>query len=427
MSDTISLQRAAIMSAHLAAQTEQPLEAVPTAGSHKSPDDVVIISAVRTPIGKAKRGAFKDASLKDLLAPLIRHTLTSTKIDPTLIGDLVIGNVLPPSSMGATEVRIAGLLAGLPKEVPVMTVNRQCSSGLQAMANVAGAIRSGQYDFGLAGGVENMSINDMGSYGGLSIDEEATSHELARGCYMTMGQTSEEVAARFGVTRQVQDQFSARSHDLADKAIKAGKFKEEIVPITVKVKDPKTGEEKTVTVDTDEGVRAGTTPEALAKLKPAFKADGSTTAGNASQVSDGAALVLLARRSSAERLRLPILATFRSFAAVGVEPAIMGVGPAAAIPVAVKKAGLSLNDIDVFEINEAFASQATYCVKKLGIPVEKVNPNGGAIALGHPLGCTGARLTATLLPELRRRKAKYGVVSMCIGSGMGAAAVIERE
>jgi acetyl-CoA acyltransferase 1 len=382
---------------------------------------------VRTAIGKAKRGVYKDAGLVDLLSPLIKHVLTSTKVDAKLIGDLVVGNVLPQSSLAATEVRIAGLLAGLPQEVPVHTVNRQCSSGLQALATVAASIKAGYYDLALAGGVENMSINDMGSYAGLVPNQAALEHDLARGCYMTMGQTSEEVAGRYGISRREQDEFAALSHDRAAKAIKAGKFKDEIVPITVQVKDPKTDELKSVTVDTDEGVREGTTVEGLGKLKAAFKEGGSTTAGNASQVSDGAALVLAGRRSFVEKLGLPIVASLRSFSAVGVEPAIMGVGPAFAIPAAVKKAGLSLSDIDVFEINEAFASQATYCVKKLGLSLDKVNPNGGAIALGHPLGCTGARLTATLLSELKRRKARYGVVSMCIGSGMGAAAVFERE
>jgi len=289
---------------------------------------------------------------------------------------------------------------------------------------VAASIRAGFYEVGVAGGVENMSINDMTAYAGMQPDERVVQHELAKGCYMSMGQTSEEVAARFKISRQEQDEFAVRSHDRAAAAISSGRFRDEIVPITVKVKNEK-GEFKTVTVDTDEGVRAGTTLESLKTLKPAFAADGTSTAGNASQVSDGAAVALVARRSAAERLRLPILGVFRSFAVVGVEPAIMGVGPAYAIPEAVKQAGLQLSDIELFEINEAFASQATYCVKKLGIPEDRVNVNGGAIALGHPLGCTGARLTATLLHEMKRRKVRYGVVSMCIGSGMGAASVFE--
>jgi len=242
-----------------------------------------------------------------------------------------------------------------------------------------------------------------------------------------MGITSENVAAQFGVTRKEQDEFAVSSHKKAAAAIKAGKFKNEIVPILVKVKDEKTGQEKEVVADTDDGVRTETTFESLSKLNPVFQKGGSTTAGNASQVTDGGAAILVMKRSTAQKMGLPIEGVFRTYAVAGCPPAIMGVGPAYAIPPALKAAGLSVSDIDVFEINEAFASQAVYCVKKLGIPLEKVNPNGGAIALGHPLGCTGARQVATLLNELARRKGKYGVVSMCIGSGMGAAAVIERE
>jgi len=242
------------------------------------------------------------------------------------------------------------------------------------------------YDIGIAGGVESMSSNSMDRWDG-GINQEALQHPSAKGCYLNMGQTSENVAERYGVSRETQDQFAALSHKKAAEAIKAGKFRDEIVPVTVTVEDDK-GNSKTITVSQDEGVRADTT---------------------------------------AEKLGLPIFGVFRSFAAVGVEPAVMGIGPAVAIPAAVQKAGISLQDVDVFEINEAFASQAVYCVQKLGIPVEKVNPNGGAIALGHPLGCTGARQTATLLNELKRRNARFGVVSMCIGSGMGAAAVYERE
>lgn len=242
-----------------------------------------------------------------------------------------------------------------------------------------------------------------------------------------MGITSENVAARYGVSRKEQDEFAVLSHQKAAAAIKAGKFKNEIVPITVKVKDEKTGQEKEVVVDTDDGVRGDTTFEGLSKLKPAFSKTGSTTAGNASQVTDGGAAILAMKRSTAQKLGLPIMGVFRTYAVAGCPPDVMGIGPAVAIPPALKAAGLSVNDIDVYELNEAFASQAIYCIKKLNLPMDRVNPNGGAIALGHPLGCTGARQVATLLNELERRKGKYGVVSMCIGSGMGAAAVIERE
>lgn len=420
------IQRLNIVGNHLTATMSDQLHVSPVAGKGRSPDDVVISISVRTAICKAKRGNFKDSTLVDLLTPLLRHIREKAPaLDPGRVGDIVIGNVLPQSSLAATEVRIAGLLAGFPQEVPVVTVNRQCSSGLTAIANVAAAIKAGFYDFGIAGGVENMSLNDMSNYAGMSVSEEALAHPLAKGCYLSMGLTSEEVAARYKISRQTQDEFSVQSHAKAAAAIKAGKFKDEIVPITVTVKSD-SGEKKIV-VDTDEGVRAGTTLESLLKLKGAFKPDGSTTAGNASQVSDGAAVALVGRRAAVEALGLPILGVFRSFAAVGVEPAIMGVGPAFAIPAAVKQAGLNMKDIGLFEINEAFASQATFCMNHLSLNPSLVNVNGGAIALGHPLGCTGARLTATLLHEMRRRKTRYGVVSMCIGSGMGAAAVFELE
>jgi len=397
-----------------------------SAPGKKDPNDVVVIATYRTAIGKAKKGNFKDTTQDKLLIAVLKKVLQSSGIDPKLIGDIVVGNVLPPSSLGATEVRIAALLSGFPKEVPVCTVNRQCSSGLQAIANVAASIKAGYYDIGIGAGVESMSTYDMSSYGNMSFNEEALADPLAKGCYMSMGQTSEEVSARYKITREEQDQFALNSYQRAINAIKTGQFKDEIVPVTTTVKDAQ-GKETTVTVDTDEGPRP-TTIENLRKLKPAFKPEGGcSTAGNSSQTSDGAAATLLARRSVALKLNLPILATLRSFAAVGVEPAIMGVGPAFAIPEAVNKAGLTLADIDIFEINEAFASQALYCIRHLGIPAEKVNPNGGAIALGHPLGCTGARMTATVIHELRKHKQRYGVVSMCIGSGMGAAAVYELE
>lgn len=386
----------------------------------------MIVKAVRTAVGKAKRGSFKNTGPDNLLAPVLKHLVQTTpQIKPELYGDVVIGTVLPPGAQGATEVRVASLLAGLPDIVPCTTVNRQCSSGLQAIANVASAIKAGYYDIGIAGGVESMSSNSMDRWDG-GINQEALQHPSAKGCYLNMGQTSENVAERYGVSRETQDQFAALSHKKAAEAIKAGKFRDEIVPVTVTVEDDK-GNSKTITVSQDEGVRADTTAEKLGKLRPVFKEGGSTTAGNSSQVSDGAAACIVTKRSVAQKLGLPIFGVFRSFAAVGVEPAVMGIGPAVAIPAAVQKAGISLQDVDVYEINEAFASQAVYCVQKLGIPVEKVNPNGGAIALGHPLGCTGARQTATLLNELKRRNARFGVVSMCIGSGMGAAAVYERE
>ncbi|EFJ53073.1 hypothetical protein VOLCADRAFT_102696 [Volvox carteri f. nagariensis] len=388
-------------------------------------DDVVIVAALRTPLTKARRGGLKDTDAVDLLATVFKAVLDRTGVEPQAIGDIVIGSVLGPSSQRANECRIASFFAGIPETVPVRTVNRQCSSGLQAIADVAAAIRAGFYTVGLAGGVETMSLNPMAWEGG--INPRIENFPGAQGCMMPMGVTSENVAAKFGIDRKSQDEFAVRSHRKAAAAKAAGKFKDEIVPVSTKVKDPKMGAETPVVVSEDDGVRGSTTVESLSGLKPAFRKNGTTTAGNSSQVTDGAAAVLMMTRAEAHRRGLPILGIFRSFAAVGVDPSIMGIGPAVAIPEAVARAGLSLDDIDVYEINEAFASQASYCVAKLGIDENKVNPNGGAIAMGHPLGATGARCTATLLHELRRRGrgSRFGVVSMCIGSGMGAAAVFE--
>jgi len=385
------------------------------------------VSALRTPIAKAKRGSLKDTYVEELLATVIKATFErlDNKIRPDQVGDIVVGSVLGGNSQRANECRMAQFLAGVPSNVPVHLVNRQCSSGLQALAHVASNIAAGNYDVGLACGVESMSVNPMKWEG--SLNPRVFLNKQAKDCLLPMGITSENVASRYGVTRKDQDAFAANSHAKAAAAIKNGKFKNEIVPVKTKVKDPKTGAEREIVFDTDEGVRADTTAEGLAKLKPAFTKDGTTTAGNASQVSDGAAAVLAVKRSVAEKLGLPVLGVFRAFSVLGVEPDVMGIGPAVAIPDVLKKAGLSPNDIDVYEINEAFASQALYSVRKVGIPADRVNPNGGAIALGHPLGCTGARQVSTLLNEMHRRKGKYGIISMCIGSGMGAAALIEVE
>ncbi|PHJ20113.1 acetyl- acyltransferase b [Cystoisospora suis] len=406
-----------------------------------SPDDVIICAALRTAITKAKKGGFKDCYPEDLLASLMEALLRKTGVDPSLIGDVCIGNVLQPGA-GALATRIAMLLAGLPSSVPVQVVNRQCSSGLQAVATIAASIRSGFIDIGIGGGVESMSHFDMmTTLNPEKLSERIFANEQARNCLLPMGLTSENVATKFGITRDVQDRFAEESHAKSLAAQHDGLFKEEIVPLRVKVRGSD-GVEKEVVVDQDEGPRRGTTVATLARLKPAFQAGGTTTAGNSSQISDGAALVLLARRSIAQKLGLPCLARFVTMAVVGVPPEIMGIGPAVAIPAALDqarlmvlcaasaavclaRAELSMEDVDVFELNEAFASQAAYCVKKLNIPKEKLNPKGGGIALGHPLGCTGARQIATLLPEMRRTKARYGVVSMCIGTGMGAAAVFE--
>lgn len=389
-------------------------------------NDVVIVSALRTPICKAKRGWFKDTPADDLLAAVLKASVDRTGVDPKDVGDIVVGSVLGASSQRANECRMAAFFAGFPDTVPVHTVNRQCSSGLQAVASVAAAIKSGFYTIGLAAGVESMSTNPMAWEGG--VNPKIEQNEQAGSCLMPMGVTSENVAARFGVTRDVQDARAARSHARAAAAQASGRFRDEIVPVETTWKDPKTGEEKRVVVDQDDGIRPGTTQAALGKLRTVFKKDGTTTAGNSSQVSDGAGAVLLMTRREALRRGLPVLGIFRSFAAVGVDPAIMGIGPAVAIPAAVKSAGLQVDDVDLFELNEAFASQATYCVQHLGLDEARVNVNGGAIALGHPLGATGARCTATLLHEMRKRGkgCRFGVVSMCIGSGMGAAAVFEQ-
>jgi len=389
-------------------------------------DDVVVVAAYRTPICKAKRGGFKDTYPEDLLTVVLKAVLDNTKINPSDIGDIVVGTVLGPGSQRANECRMAAFYAGFPETVPVRTVNRQCSSGLQAVADVAAAIKAGFYDIGIGAGLESMSINSIAWEG--QVNPKISAFQKAQDCLLPMGVTSENVAHRYGVTRQEQDQAAAESHRRAAAATASGKFKDEIVPVPTKIVDPKTGEEKKVVISVDDGIRPGTTASGLAKLKPVFKKDGTTTAGNSSQVSDGAGAVLLMKRSVALKKGLPILGVFRSFAAVGVDPAVMGVGPAVAIPAAVKSAGLQIEDIDLFELNEAFAYQFVYCCNKLGLDRSKVNVNGGAIALGHPLGATGARCVATLLNEMKRRgrDCRFGVITMCIGSGMGAAAVFER-
>ena len=395
-------------------------------------DDVVIVSAIRTPIGKARRGAFRQTTPDDLLLAVLQGTLARTKIDPHELGDIQVGNVQLGGSY-AGPARMAMFRAGFPDAVPIAAVNRQCSSGLQAVANVACAIRAGVIDAGIGAGVESMSFG-----GGVAPKKgeppkippmnlnEVMDNKLARDSLIPMGITSETVAERYGVTREEQDKMAADSHDKALRAQREGWFDAEIVPVTVTDEDEQ-GNDRTTVVTRDDGPRPGSTPARLAKLRPAFKPGGCTTAGNASQVSDGAAAVLLMRRDKAARLGLPVLGAFRGFRVVGVAPDEMGVGPAVAIPAVLEQTALRVADIDAFEINEAFASQAAYCVKKVGIPMAKVNPLGGAIALGHPLGCTGARQVATLMHHLKRTGGKLGIVSMCIGTGMGAAAVFEAE
>ncbi|CAA2971932.1 3-ketoacyl- thiolase 2, peroxisomal-like [Olea europaea subsp. europaea] len=388
-------------------------------------DDVVIVAAYRTAICKSKRGGFKDTLPDDLLATVLKALVERTNLNPAEVADIIVGTVLAPGSQRAIECRMAALYAGFPDTVPIRTVNRQCSSGLQAVADVAAFIKAGFYDIGIGAGLEVMTVDNIERI--QKVNPRVNSFAQARDCLLPMGITSENVAERFGVTRQEQDQAAVMSHKRAAAATASGKFKDEIIPVSTRIVDPRTGEEKPVIISVDDGIRPNTNMTDLAKLKPAFNKNGSTTAGNASQVSDGAGAVLLMKRSLAMKKGLPILGVF-SFSAVGVDPAVMGVGPAVAIPAAVKSAGLTLDDIDLFEINEAFASQFVYCCKKLNLDSEKVNVNGGAIALGHPLGATGARCVATLLNEMKRRgkDCRFGVISMCIGSGMGAAAVLER-
>ncbi|TNE89141.1 MAG: thiolase family protein [Deltaproteobacteria bacterium] len=381
--------------------------------------EAVIVSAVRTAIGKGKKGSLKDTRPDDLLAHILKAAVDKAGIDPAKIDDLVVGTAMPEAEQGMNLARIGGLLAGLPDTVPAVTINRFCASGLQSIAQGAASIQAGWQDVVLAAGVESMSMIAMG---GQKPSPNPTLMESDPGAYTPMGLTAENVANQFEVSRADQDAFAVQSHERALAAIESGKFAEEIVPFPTRVWDGSKWHD--IDFKTDEGPRASTV-EGLGRLRPAFSAKGSVTAGNSSQVSDGAAAAVVASREFAEANNLPILGVIKSFQVVGVPPEIMGVGPRYAIPKALEAAGLSIDDIDVFEINEAFASQALYCVRELGIDPAKVNPNGGAIALGHPLGCTGARLTATLLHELKRTGGRYGVVSMCIGGGMGAAAVFE--
>jgi len=385
--------------------------------------EAVVVSALRTAVTKAKKGAFKDTRPDDLLAEIMRGALAQVpQLDPADIGDVVIGTAMPEGEQGMNVARISALLAGIPDHVPAMTINRFCSSGLQSLAQAAACIEAGWYDVALTGGVESMSQVKMG---GDRPSPNPGAMQNRPEIFTPMGVTSENVAEQFGVTREDQDSFALSSHQKATDAISSGRFQEEIHPVSTRYYSG--GDWTETVVDTDEGPRADTNLQALGKLRPVFKKGGTTTAGNSSQVSDGASATILMSKKKAEDIGADVLGALRGYAVTGVAPEIMGIGPAVAIPKAVEKAGLSLGDIDLFEINEAFASQAVYCVRKLGIDPEKVNVNGGAIALGHPLGCTGAKLTATLLHEMKRRGLRYGVVSMCIGGGMGAAAVFERS
>lgn len=387
--------------------------------------EAVIVAGARTPVGKARRGTLAHMRPDDLGAIVVKETLKRAGNYDGPIDDVIIGCATPEAEQGMNVARYISVLAGLSYTVPAITINRYCSSGLQSIAYAAERIMLGQADTIIAGGVESMSLVPMMGHIMRPNRKIAESYPEY---YMSMGHTAEEVAKKYGITREEQDAFAVRSHKRAARAIAEGKFNEEIVPVEVPKRyvgeDYKLHEEM-VTFSIDEGVRPDTNMEVLATLRPAFKTDGTVTAGNASQMSDGAAVVLVMEHEKAKSLGLQPLAKFRSFAVAGVPPEVMGIGPIEAVPKALKLAGLTLEDIGLFELNEAFASQSIQVIRELGLDEEKVNVNGGAIALGHPLGCTGTKLTLTLIYEMKRRNEQFGVVTMCIGGGMGAAGVFE--
>jgi len=388
--------------------------------------EAVIVSAVRTPIGKAKRGSLVKFRPDDMAAIVIKEVVNRTNgaVKPEDIEDVIIGNAFPEAEQGLNMARIAVLRAGFPDSVPAVTVNRFCSSGLQSIADGAFKVMSGQYDIVIAGGSENMSMVPMT---GNKLTPNPYLAENMPQAYINMGLTAENVAEKYNISREEQDEYAYQSNMKAVNAIKEGKFKDEIIPVEIESVVLENGKRvvKKKVFEIDEGPRANTTIEGLAKLKPVFRAGGSVTAGNSSQMSDGAAAVMIMSREKAEELGLKPLAKFVAYSVAGCPPELMGIGPSVAIPKVLNAANMKLDDIELFEINEAFASQFLYCCKNLNINMDKVNVNGGAIALGHPLGCTGAKLTVQLIYEMRRRGLKYGIVSMCIGGGMGAAGIFE--
>lgn len=388
--------------------------------------DVVIASAVRTPVGKAPRGALRTTRPDDLAAFAIAGALERLpQLDRSEIEDVILGCAMPEAEQGMNVARVASFRAGLPVTVSAMTINRYCASGLQSIALAADRIRGGSADVIVAGGTESMSFVPFGG-NKISMNPWLVDHHP--GSYMSMGLTAERVASHYGISREAMDAFSYGSHQKALSAIQAGKFEDELAPVPVTktvVSEKGKVEVMESTFHTDEGPRGDTSLEALAALKPVFHAKGTITAGNSSQTSDCAAATVVMSAERAAQLGIKPLARFVAFAYAGCDPEEMGVGPVYAIPKALKLAGLSLDEIDVIELNEAFAAQSLAVIKILGLDPEKINPNGGAIALGHPLGCTGAKLTATLLREMPRRNARYGMVTMCVGGGMGAAGIFE--
>ena len=396
--------------------------------------EAVIVSAVRTAVGKASKGALRTTRPDDLGAAVIKEAIARAGgLDPKEIEDVILGCAMPEAEQGMNVARISSLRAGLPVESSAMTINRFCSSGLQSIAIAAQRIMAGQGEAAVAGGTESMTMVPMG---GNKVSPNPWLMDNYPDAYLGMGLTAENLAKKYGITREQADTFSYESHQKAIAAIAAGKFKDEIVPVDVSYSvleasangSPNGSRPKTVKAkfDTDEGPRADTSVEVLGKLKAVFHARGVVTAGNSSQMSDGAAAAVVMSAEKARALGLKPLARFLAFATAGCPPEEMGIGPVFAIPKALKIAGLTLDQIDVIELNEAFATQALSVIKLSGIDPAKVNPNGGAIALGHPLGCTGAKLTASILRELERRKARYGMVTMCVGGGMGAAGIFER-
>ena len=395
----------------------------------KQVQDAYIVAATRTPVGKAPRGMFRNTRPDDLLAHALKSVLRQAPgLEPGAVDDVIVGCAIPEAEQGMNVARIGLLLAGFPNTVSGVTVNRFCSSGLQAVSMAADRIRLGEAEVMIAAGAESMSMIPMGG-NKIAINEHIFDRDENIGIGYGMGITAEKVAQRWNVSREAQDLFATGSHRKALAAIESGEFRDEITPFTIDEKLPELASHEikhhTRVVSVDEGPRAGTTPEVLAKLRPAFAAYGSVTAGNSSQTSDGAGAVILASEASLKRYGLTPLARFLGFAVAGVPPEIMGIGPKFAIPKVLKQVGLKQEDMDWIELNEAFAAQSLAVINDLGLDSAKINPLGGAIALGHPLGATGAIRTATIVHGLRRRKQKYGMVTMCIGTGMGAAGVFE--
>jgi len=383
--------------------------------------EAVIVSLARSPIGRAKKGSLKDTRPEYIGARVLEALMDRTPgLEKSEVEDIVFGCAMPEGEQGMNVTRLIGLNAGFPTEVPAMTINRFCSSGSQSIALMADSIKAGSLNIGIAGGVESMSMVAMGGNKPIAYPELM---EKMPNAYAAMGTTAEQVARRFEISREQQDEFAYHSHMKAAKAVESGVFSDEIVPLKVRTRGH--GSWKEFVFDTDEGPRPDTTVESLSRLRPVFDPRGSVTAGNSSQINDGCGAVVLMGSDVAEERGLAPIAYVREWAVAGVDPDIMGVGPAAAVPKLLEKTGLSLDDIDLIEINEAFASQSIYCVNKLGLDPEKTNVNGGAIATGHPLGATGAILTVKIIGELQRRKARRGLVTMCIGGGMGFAYLLE--